>query len=237
MAGGTPTLSSNVIELEDEPEESEKEVPLVRSASKRKGKEKIQGLPKRARFASDPELYALARESEAELLFGRPSFVLPTERPLPVSSTPLTPTFGEPLDESPVGETCLEPVTLFGDPPPAEPETSLGLGNDFETGTHLVAEPGDHLETGAVDLPEPVGEDLDPNIVLDSPRADGHEEPRTETPNPLPCHGEASTSRQGVLEALLEVLPKEPSSIPETDSPGELVEALLHAQLQVSFMS
>jgi len=38
------------------------------------------------------------------------------------------------------------------------------------------------------------------------------------------------------LEALLEILPEGSSSISGSESPGELVEALLYAQLQVSFM-
>jgi hypothetical protein len=50
--GVAPAPGSDVIEIEDEPEESEKEVPLVRSATKRK--EKMQGSSKRTRFTSDP---------------------------------------------------------------------------------------------------------------------------------------------------------------------------------------
>ncbi len=53
-AGVASASSCDVIEFEDEPEESRKEVPLVRSAAKRKGKEKVQGSQKRTRFASDP---------------------------------------------------------------------------------------------------------------------------------------------------------------------------------------
>jgi hypothetical protein len=72
-----PAPDSNMIEIGDEPEEPEKKDPLVQSASKRKGKEKVQGSPKRARFATDPTEYALTRASEAKLLFGRPRLILP----------------------------------------------------------------------------------------------------------------------------------------------------------------
>lgn len=60
LAGVAHAPDSNVIEIEDEPEEPEKKDPLARSASKRKGKEKVQGSPKRARFATDPTEYALS---------------------------------------------------------------------------------------------------------------------------------------------------------------------------------
>jgi len=67
-----------VIEIGDETEEPVKEIPLNWSEAKRKGKEKVQGSPKRTRFTLDPRKYALTRASEAELLFIRPHFVLPT---------------------------------------------------------------------------------------------------------------------------------------------------------------
>jgi hypothetical protein len=182
-------------------------------------------------------MYALPRVSEAELLFGRPSFVLPivpvaheisAKRSLPDSSTLVASITGEPLGQSPIGETKtpLEPETslVSGDQPPAEPETSLELGDGLETGDRMVMEPKDHLESGAADLLEPIGEDLDPNMVIDSLGA--------ETLGSL---------REGLLacplETLMEVLPDESSSVAETRSSGELAEAILHAQLQVSFMS
>jgi hypothetical protein len=114
LAGVDNTPVSNVIEIDDEPEEPEREVPSVQNAAKRKGKEKVQGSTKRTRFASDPREYALTRANEVELLFGRPRFVLPTapvtkEIPakpsLPDSDTLAVPFTGEPLDRSPVAET------------------------------------------------------------------------------------------------------------------------------------
>jgi hypothetical protein len=208
-------------------------------------------------------MYALPRVSEAELLFGRPSFVLPivpvaheisAKRSLPDSSTLVASITGEPLGQSPIGETKtpLEPETslVSGDQPPAEPETSLELGDGLETGDRMVMEPKDHLESGAADLLEPIGEDLDPNMVIDSLGAETLEELQPETRNSLLGCGEANTSRPGALigslregllacplETLMEVLPDESSSVAETRSSGELAEAILHAQLQVSFMS
>jgi hypothetical protein len=105
-AGVAPAHDSNVIEIEDELEEPEKKDPLVRSASKRKGKEKVQGSPKRAHFATNPTEYALTRASEAELLFGRLCFiflaipvtqVVPAKPFLPDSSTSVALVTVEPL--------------------------------------------------------------------------------------------------------------------------------------------
>jgi hypothetical protein len=116
-AGVAPVPGSEVIEIEDAVDEPEREVPLVQSAAKRKGKEKVQGSTKRARFASDPRGYALTRASKAELLFGRPRFVLPIvsvaqETPakssLPTSDTLAEPSSVEPVDQSSVAknEAC-----------------------------------------------------------------------------------------------------------------------------------
>jgi hypothetical protein len=94
-AGVAPAPNSNVIEIGDEPKELEKKDPLVWSASKCKGKEKVQGSPKRTRFATDPTEYALTRASEAELRFGRPCCILPT---MPVTKeVPAKPLFRTPL--------------------------------------------------------------------------------------------------------------------------------------------
>jgi hypothetical protein len=70
--------------------------------------------------------------------------------------------------------------------------------------------------------------------VIDPPRAEELEEPQPEAQNPLPSREEASTSRQGALiaslregllacplEALLEILPEESSSMSRTESSGE----------------
>jgi hypothetical protein len=77
-AGLTPAPGSVVIEIGDDPEESSMEASPVPDAANRKGKEKVQRSPKRARFASDPLEYALTRATEAELLFGHLRFILPT---------------------------------------------------------------------------------------------------------------------------------------------------------------
>jgi hypothetical protein len=134
-------------------------------------------------------MYALTWASEAELLFSRPRFLLPTvpvtqeipaKRSLPDSSTSMASIIGEPLGQSPIGETetRLEPETglVFGDQSPVEPETSLELGDGLDIGDRMVMEPKDHLESGAANLLEPIGEDLDPNMVIDSPRVERPEE-------------------------------------------------------------
>jgi hypothetical protein len=137
-AGVDLALGFDVIEIEDEPEESEREVPSVQNAAKRKGKQKVQGSTKRTRFASDPREYALTRASEAELLFGCPRFVLPTvpvtqEIPakpsLPDSDTLAAPFTWEPVDRSPVAETEARSESgvglIFEDQLLVEPEASL----------------------------------------------------------------------------------------------------------------
>lgn len=187
----------------------------------------MQGSPKRARFATDPAEYALTRASEAELLFGRPRFILPAmlvtqvvmaKPSLPDSSTSVAPITVAPLSQSPSGdtETILEPEArlVFGDKPQAETGTSPELGDDLGTEDRVEMEP---------------------------PSAKGLEEPPPEVQNPRSSHGEASTSRpralitslrKGLLacplEALLEILPEESSSVAGTESPGELAEAILH---------
>jgi hypothetical protein len=118
----------------------------------------------------------------------------------------------------------LEPEAglVFGDKPQAEIGTSPELGDDLGIGDRVEMEP---------------------------PSAKGLEEPQPEVQNPRPSRGEASTSRSGALitslrkgllacplEALLEILPEESSSMAGTESSGELAEALMHTQLQVSLM-
>jgi hypothetical protein len=151
---------------------------------------------------------------------------VPAKPSLPDSSTSVVPITVEPLGRFPTGntETILEPEAglVFGDKLQAETGTSPELGDDLGTGDRVEMEP---------------------------PRAKGLEEPQLEVQNPRPSRGEASTSRpralitslrKGLLacplEALLEILPEESSSMAGTASPGELAEALLHTKLQVSFM-
>jgi hypothetical protein len=50
LAGVDNAPVSDVIEIDDEPEEPEREVPSVQNVAKRKGKEKVQGSTKRTRF-------------------------------------------------------------------------------------------------------------------------------------------------------------------------------------------
>jgi hypothetical protein len=201
-----------VIEIDDEPEEPEREVPSVQNAAKRKGKEKVQGSTKRTRFASDPREYALTRANEAELLFGRPRFVLPTspvtkeipaEPSLPDSDTLTVPFTGEPVDRSPVAETEARSESgaglIFEDRLVVEPEASLSPGCALRT--------QDHIETETTNLLNPVQEGSNPTEAVVSPGT-----------NRL---GETSVSRPGALidslredlmacplEALKEVLPK-----------------------------
>jgi hypothetical protein len=218
----------DVIHIEDEPEEFKKE---VRKSVKRKGKEKVPGSPKRTRFATNPTEYALTRASEAELLFGRTRFILPTilvtqqvraKTILPDSFAMAAPITAEPPSQSPIGET--EAIL--------EPEAGL------ISGVHPPVETEICLESGAKDLLEPIEEGLTLNLVRDPSGAEELEEPQPKATNPLPSRGEASTSRQAALIALLlEILPEESLSMSGTGSSEELVEALLHAQLQVSFMS
>jgi hypothetical protein len=86
--------------------------------------------------------------------------------------------------------------------------------------------------------------------LIDSPGAERLEKHQPETRNTLPGCGEASTSRPGALigslregllacplDNLIEILPGESSFVAGTGSSGELMEAILHAQLQVSFVS
>jgi hypothetical protein len=170
-AGITQAPTLDVIQIEDEPEESEKE---VQRSVKRKGKEKVHESPKRTRFVSDPKMYALTQASEVELLFGRPRFILPTvpatqeipaKRSLPDSSTSAAPNTGEPLGQSTIGDikTLLEPeaALISVDHPPPETETSLELGDGLGTGDCMVMEHEDHLESGAADLLVPIKEGFD----------------------------------------------------------------------------
>jgi hypothetical protein len=97
---------------------------------------------------------------------------------------------------------------------------------------------------------EPDGGGLDQTEVLDSLEAERPEWHQPETRNSSLVPREASTSRPGALidslregllasplEVLLEILPEESSSAAGTGSSEELAESILHAQLQVSFLS
>jgi len=99
-------------------------------------------------------------------------------------------------------------------------------------------------------LLEQAGDDLNPAVVVDSLGAEEPKEPQTATKDFLPKREEASTSQEGALigslregllayplETLLEILPEEFTSMPRTESSGELAETILHAQFQVSFMT
>jgi hypothetical protein len=259
-AGITQAPALDVINIEDEPEESGKE---VWKSAKRKGKEKVQESPKRTCFASDPEMHALTRVSEAKLLFGRPRFILPTipvtqEIPvkcfLPDSTIAETSTIGEPLGHAPAKEfeARQEPDVGLesGDQPQVEPEPFLEPGDGLGTENLTVMELENPLETEAADLLEQAGDDLNPAMVVDSLGAEEPKEPQTATKDFLPKREEASTSQEGALigslregllayplETLLEILPEEFTSMPRTESSGELAETILHAQFQVSFMT
>lgn len=95
------------------------------------------------------------------------------------STTSVASITGEPLGQSPVEET--EARLESEDQPPAEPETSLESGDGLGTGGCMVMEPKDHLETEAVDLLELVGDELNPNGVIDSLGAERLEEHQPET--------------------------------------------------------
>jgi len=203
----------------------------------------VQRSPKRARFASDPLEYALTQATEAELLFGRPRFILPTvtvtqdvpaKPSLSDSATLVVSTTGGPLKRSPIEET----------------EVCLGSDAGLGTGDRMVEVPQGHPETRATDLLEPSGGGLDQTEVLDSPEVERPEGHQPKTRNSLPVPEEASTSRPGALidslregllasplEVLLEILPEGSSSAAGTGSSGELAKSILHSQLQVSFLS
>jgi hypothetical protein len=229
---------SDVIEIDDEPEEPEREVPSVQNAAIRKGKEKVLGSTKRTRFALDPREYALTRANDAELLFGRPRFVLPIapvtkeilgKPSLPDSDTLAVPFTGEPVDRSPVAETEARSDfgagLIFEDRLLVEHKASLSPGCALRT--------HDHIETETANLLKPVQEGSNPTEAVVSPRT-----------NRL---GETSVSRPGVLidslredlmacplEAFNEVLPEGSLSVLGIGSQEELAEAVLYAQLQVS---
>jgi hypothetical protein len=190
FAGVDSAPVSDVIEIDDEPEEPEIEVPSVQNAAKHKGKEKVQGSTKRTRFALDPWEYALTRANEAELLFGRPHFVLPTAsvtKEIPAkpslldSDTLAVPFTGEPVDRSPVAETEARSESgaglIFEDRLLVEHEASLSPGCALKT--------QDHIETETANLLKPVQEGSNPTEVVVSPGT-----------NRL---GETSTSRPGAL--------------------------------------
>jgi hypothetical protein len=232
--------ASDVIEVGDEPEELKQEASDVRSATKRKGKEVASESLKRTRFAPDPLEYALTRATEAELLFGRPRFVLPIlpvtrEEPVEESETP---------DRSPAEkiEARLESNAGLAseDHFPAEHETLLKPQDGPES--------GDHLETGEIDSSMPDGEGSDRVEVAESSGPETCED-QPEAPNLSPGFMEAETFRQGAfigslregllacpLETLMGLIPEESSSMSGTVSPGGLAEAMLHTQLQVSLV-
>jgi hypothetical protein len=224
-----------VIEIDDEPEEPEREVPSVQNAAKRKGKEKVQGSTKRTRFASDPREYALTRANEAELLFGRPRFVLPTspvtkeipaEPSLPDSDTLTVPFTGEPVDRSPVAETEARSESgaglIFEDRLLVEPKASLSPGYALRT--------QDHIETETTNLLKPVQEGSNPTEAVVSPGTNRLGETSFSQPGAL-----IDSLREACpLEALNEVLPKGSLSVLGIGSQEELAEAVLYIQLQVS---
>jgi hypothetical protein len=239
-AGVAPAPGSEVIEIEDAVDEPEREVPSVQSAAKRKGKGKVQGSTKRTRFASDPRGYALTQANEAELLFGRLCFVLPTvpvaqetleKSSLPNSVTLAAPFSGEPVDQSSVAknEACSESNAgvIHEDQLPEETEALLSPGDGLGT--------QECLETEAVNLLEPVQKGSDPTIVVDSPGVERLEETDASRLGEL-----INSLREGLLacplEALMKILPEGFSSAPGIGSPVELAEVILHSQLQVSFM-
>jgi hypothetical protein len=238
LAGVDNAPVSDVIEIDDEPEEPEREVPSVQNAAKRKGKEKVQGSTKRTRFASDPQEYALTRANEAEHLFGRPRFVLPTapvtkEIPakpsLPDSDTLTVPFIGEPVDRSPVAETEARSESgaglIFEDRLLVEPEASLSPECALRT--------QDHIETETTNLLKPIQEGSNPTEAVVSPGTNRLGETSVSRPRAL-----IDSLREDLmacpLEALKEVLPKGSLSVLGIGSQEELAEVVLYAQLQVS---
>jgi hypothetical protein len=239
--------ASDVIEIGDEPE-LEQEASGVRSTTKRKGKEVASESLKRTRFAPDPLEYALTQATEVVLLFGRPRFVLPTlpvtrEEPVEESETP---------DRSPAKkmEARLEfDAGLASENHiPSEHETLLEPQDEPESGDHVVKESEGHLETVEIDLSMPDGGGSDRVEVAESSGPETCEN-QTEARNLSPGFMEAETSRQGALisslregllacplETLMGLIPKGSSSMSGTTSPGGLVEAMLHTQLQASFV-
>jgi hypothetical protein len=238
--------ASDVIEVGDEPEELEQETPEVRGATKRKGKEVASGSPKRARFTSDPLEYALTRATEAELLFGRPRFVLPTlentrKDPVEESESP---------DRSPAEkiEARLESDAGLAseDHLPEVHETSLKPQDGPGSRDHVVMELEGHLKTGVVDSSALAGSGSDRVEVVESSGTETCED-QPETQNLFPRFMEAETSQQGALisslregllacslETLMGLIPERSSSMSGIVSPGGFAEAMLHAQLQVS---
>jgi hypothetical protein len=235
--------ASDVIEIRDEPEESEQEASEVRCATKRKGKEVAFGSPKRTRFASDPLEYVLTRATEAELLFGRPRFVLST---LPVTRE-------EPVEEFETpGRSSAEKIEArlesdaglaSEDPLPAEYETSLKPQDGPGSGDHVVMESEGHLKTDVVDSSVLAGKGSDRVEVVESSGPETCDD-QPETRNLSLGFMEAETSQQGAsigslregllacpLETLMGLIPEGSSSMSGTKFPGGLAEAILHAQL------
>jgi hypothetical protein len=140
----------------------------------------------------------------------------------------------------------LEP----GNNAPGEAHVRMEPEKGFDTGNQALMEPLGRLEIEVEHLPDPIGEDLNVPGAVDSPRPEALKVPQTGVWNSIPSRGEASTSREGEwmdslregslscpLEALLQVLPEKFMSVPRIGSSGELAEAVLHAQFQVSLMS
>jgi hypothetical protein len=140
----------------------------------------------------------LTRATKAELLFGRPRFVLPT---LPVTQEVPVEEF-EALNRSPAEE--IEARLEFGnglvsgDHSPVEPETSLKPQDGPGSGGHMVMESEGRLKTGVVDSSALAGEGPDRVEVMDSSGPEtGRDQP--ETRNPSSGFMEAGTSQQGAL--------------------------------------
>jgi hypothetical protein len=179
---------------------------------------------------------------------------IPVDRFPPDFVTEETPITREPLGPTPVeqAEARLEhSIGVESEvPSPVEPEPFLEPEDNLGKGNPTVMESSNCLETEVAGLLKPAGEDLDPVEVTRSPGAGGPKEPQIATEILLSNLERASTSREGALigslkegllacplEALLEILPEELKSVSETGSSGELADAILHAQFQVSFTS
>ncbi|WP_207634531.1 hypothetical protein, partial [Candidatus Frankia alpina] len=261
-ASGEAIPGPSVVDIAEGPEEPAKDTPSARSAIKRKGKEVASGSPKRARFAPDPLEYALTRATEAELLFGRPRFILPTSsvvREDPVDETEASVrSLAEEIEAVPASEGHL----LIGN------DSSLGPQDGSGSGDQVVMAPEGLLGTGVVDSSVPAEGGSDRVEIVESPeleacvdqpeigsdRVEIVESPEPETyedqpeiRNSSPGLAEAGTSQQGAsvaslmeglstgpLEALMGLLPEGSSLASGTGaSAGELAEAILQAQLEV----
>ncbi|WP_161983189.1 hypothetical protein, partial [Candidatus Frankia alpina] len=233
-ASGEAIPGPSVVDIADDPEESAKDTPLARSAIKRKGKEVASGSPKRARFAPDPLEYALTRATEAELLFGRPRFILPTSsvvREDPVDGT-----------EAPVRSSAeeIEAVPASEGHLPIGNDSPLGSQDGSGSGDQVTMVPEGLLETGVIDPSVPAEGGSDRVEIVESPEPETYED-QPEIRNSSPGLAEAGTSQQGAsvdslmeglstgpLEALMGLLPEGSSLVSGIGpSAGELAEAIL----------